>query len=297
MYAPLALLAVLSTWVFWQWATDNRSREDAAELAWPVSYTFLLLAGLYTHYFFPIIILAHGILVALYLFAPQLFPNTIGPQADHRWLRITLGWGSTAAIAVLGYVVWVPVFLRQIGGRAGTSPDLMGFLAESGKWLGVGDTLPLPTATLPLIAGAILILLGILVSARKRAVLPLVMTAVPFGGSFLVGATDPAFFKFLLTIIPFLCILAALSWQLKGWLRVIPMVLTVVVIAGSSLSLHAMYTDPAYARADYRGMAARIATEAHPNAAIILDAPNQWEVFTYYHRDGAPVFPLPEGSA
>ena len=27
----------------------------------------------------------------------------------------------------------------------------------------------------------------------------------------------------------------------------------------------------------------------------MLVAPNQWEVFTYYHRDGAPVYPLPLG--
>jgi hypothetical protein len=39
----------------------------------------------------------------------------------------------------------------------------------------------------------------------------------------------------------------------------------------------------------------RIAAEAHPNAGVILDAPNQWEVFTYYHRQGAPVYPLPKG--
>jgi hypothetical protein len=54
-----------------------------------------------------------------------------------------------------------------------------------------------------------------------------------------------------------------------------------------------LYTNPDYARADYRGMAARIAEDNHANAGIILNAPNQWEVFTYYHREGAPVYPLP----
>jgi hypothetical protein len=76
--------------------------------------------------------------------------------------------------------------------------------------------------------------------------------------------------------------------------------LTVAVLAGSLLSLGNLYHDPAYARADYRGMAARITAEAHPNAGIILVAPNQWEAFTYYYRDGdqrdgAPVYPLPRG--
>jgi len=39
--------------------------------------------------------------------------------------------------------------------------------------------------------------------------------------------------------------------------------------------------------------AARIGADAQANAGVILNAPNQWEVFTYYHRDGAPVYPLP----
>jgi hypothetical protein len=61
-------------------------------------------------------------------------------------------------------------------------------------------------------------------------------------------------------------------------------------------SLLNLYTNPAYARADYRGMVAQIAAENHPNAAIILNAPNQWEVFTYYHDEAdAPVYPLPRG--
>jgi hypothetical protein len=68
-----------------------------------------------------------------------------------------------------------------------------------------------------------------------------------------------------------------------------------ILLFGNGRSLQNLYFNPAYARADYRGMAARIEAENHPNAGIILNAPNQWEVFTYYHRDGAPVYPIPTG--
>jgi hypothetical protein len=72
--------------------------------------------------------------------------------------------------------------------------------------------------------------------------------------------------------------------------------LIVVVLWGNAQSLNNQYTNkPAFARADYRGMAARIAAEGHPNAAILLNGPNQWEVFTYYFRGDAPVYPLPQG--
>jgi hypothetical protein len=86
-----------------------------------------------------------------------------------------------------------------------------------------------------------------------------------------------------------------LGWRLWERRAIAPAALTVAVLAGSLMSLGNLYADPAFARADYRALAARIAAENHPNAAIILNAPNQWEVFTYYHRDGAPVYPLPRG--
>ena len=46
---------------------------------------------------------------------------------------------------------------------------------------------------------------------------------------------------------------------------------TLVVLAGSTQSLAHMYTDPAYARADYRGIADRIVSEGIPDAAIVLN--------------------------
>jgi hypothetical protein len=74
----------------------------------------------------------------------------------------------------------------------------------------------------------------------------------------------------------------------------LPGLLTALVLAGSAVSLANLYGDPVFARADYRAMAARIAADDR-NAGVILVAPNQWEVFTYYHHDGAPVYPLPQG--
>jgi hypothetical protein len=42
-------------------------------------------------------------------------------------------------------------------------------------------------------------------------------------------------------------------------------------------------------------MARLIAANPRPDDAIILDAPNQQEVFTYYYRGSAPLYPLPAG--
>jgi hypothetical protein len=73
-------------------------------------------------------------------------------------------------------------------------------------------------------------------------------------------------------------------------------VVAILLLAGLSptwAGLRGLYFDPQYARDDYRAMAARILAEAGPEAAVVLDAPNQWEVFTYYYHDGPNIAPLP----
>jgi hypothetical protein len=63
--------------------------------------------------------------------------------------------------------------------------------------------------------------------------------------------------------------------------------------AATYVSLNNLYFNPAYFRDDYRGIARYVAGLARPGDAIITIAPNQVEAFGYYHRDGAPVYPLP----
>jgi hypothetical protein len=71
--------------------------------------------------------------------------------------------------------------------------------------------------------------------------------------------------------------------------RIIAAGLTLVSIL---VALNNLYFNPAYARADYRGIARQLDEIAKPGDAILLNAPNQWEVFTYYHPDTSTVFPL-----
>jgi hypothetical protein len=50
--------------------------------------------------------------------------------------------------------------------------------------------------------------------------------------------------------------------------------------------------NASYARADYRGIVRYLDSIAKPGDAILLNAPNQWEVVTYYHTDTSNVFPV-----
>ncbi len=306
MYALLALLAALSAWVLLVWLGGARR-----PLLWMVAYTLLLAAGLYTHYFFPAVIVAQGAVVGVWWLGREREQGRKGEREKGRKgtpltsyfvsrFSYLVSWIVMAAVAGLLYAPWVPIFLRQIGGR-GEPAGPAEFAAESARWLAVGTTAPPGELAWAVVAFVALVALGALAGWRRSAVF-LLPALVPLALMFLVGATDPAFFKFMLAVAPFLAVLGGLAWNdelritnYEWGMAVVATALTVAVLAGSLASLGHLYYDPAFARADYRGMAARIAAENHPGAGVILVAPNQWEAFTYYHRGGAPVYPLPRG--
>ncbi|MBE2197308.1 MAG: glycosyltransferase family 39 protein [Anaerolinea sp.] len=296
MYALLAFLAVLSTWLLRLAIDDLRLTIDDLRLT--IGYALVVTAGLYTHYFFPAVVLGHGLYV--------------GGLAGYAWfrsrprtrlpLRLFGFWLLAVAAAGLAYLPWLPIFWRQTGGRVGGGGSPVAFLREAGGWLVGGETLPAAQVVWPLWAALALLLLAVMrqrAHARRRAhlLLPLLLLLTPLTFMFASGATQPQYFKFLGVTVPFLALLmvgGVAPWR-RGVDGALAVLLLLVVLWGSGRSLHNLYANPAYVRADYRGIAARIVAENHPNAGIILDAPNQWEVFTYYYADAQRVYPLPLG--
>lgn len=306
----LAILATLSLWWFRPWLA-GRNR------VWPYGLAYLLLAvaGLYTHYFFAAVLLAHNFLIIVWLLVRRV---------DFK--RTLLGWAGLMIMAFLAFLPWLPVFLRQTGGRQGDVGSALSFLQGAARWLALGATIEPATARWHLVAFALLLLLAFIpwkmtaetVTTNRpvphpRSSIPgaslisaLSLLAIPILFMLVAGTTRPAYFKFMIVAIPFLALLigrgVATGWQLAQTVPAtrIPLLLLLAaggggVLWGTVRSLDNLYFDPAYARDDYRAMASRISREAHPNAGIILSAPNQWEVFTYYYQDGAPVYPLPRG--
>lgn len=296
MYMLLALIAALSTWTLLIWIDRRRGGLPSRWWAW--AYVLCLAAGLYTHYFFPAVVVAQFLVVVVSFVWPDsllAFGKTDPHPPVFRFaLRSVMVWVGMAATAALLYLPWLPIFFRQIGGRSGGPGGVFSFLTDSGRWLWLGSTIRAGEADWAILAGVVLVGIGVIASGR-RAIIPLVMVLIPLILMALVGATDPAYFKFLLVIVPFIALLMALAWLWAGWKRWVPVVLIVVVLIGSGRSLINLYTDTGFYRADYRAMAQRIMNEGHTNAGIILNAPNQWEAFTYYFPDLDIVYPLPRG--
>ena len=280
MYLLLPFLATLQTVLLWRWREAEQPR---ARLL--LAYVLVAAAGLYTHYAYPLLLLAHNGLVVFWLWR----------HWGGRWRSRLAQWAGLMTAALLLYVPWLPIFLRQAGGRFGEpvalltfARDLLSHLLLGRAFTGAPGYWLLPLALLP-----------VAVWRRRVSGYALWLGLVPLILLWLAGATGEPFYKFgLLLLPPLLLGLAAGAMTLlpRRSLSLLGGVLLLPFLWQTALSLDRQYHDPAYARADYRALAARITAEGHPNAGIILNAANQWEVFTYYHDGPTPLYPLPRGA-
>ena len=313
MYALLGFWSVLTTVLLLRWisVSGNQYSVSSSQYSvggnqswlWGGAYVLSAAVGLYTHYFFPAVLLAHNIFVLFGFIQDYRHSFTIhNLQFTIHNLPLTIKqWPFLMLAALLLYVPWLPVFLDQFGSDLILRQSFGGFVTAVAQWLTFGATVEVNVLFWWLIA----LLLVVGVAARRfQLVLPLLGVIVPLGMMWLTGTIGSEFYKFLVVAVPFWLIwLAAglepaatavpLTSQRIG--QSLTLVALLVLSWGMVQSLQNMYADPAYARADYRAMANRIMVEDHPNAGVILNAANQWEAFTYYFPDEGNVYPLPEG--
>ncbi|MBK9051020.1 MAG: hypothetical protein IPL78_08920 [Chloroflexi bacterium] len=129
MYALMAFLALLATLILWRWVRVSSFEFRVSSFAF---YALTITAGLYTHYFFPTIILVHGVVMVV----------VVGRDFFNRQSKIVnrqlLYWLLALLAAGLLYLPWLPVFLRQARGRDTTTTPVLQFLTDSTQWLLLG---------------------------------------------------------------------------------------------------------------------------------------------------------------
>jgi hypothetical protein len=198
--------------------------------------------------------------------------------------------------------------------------------------LAVGITLPVEDATVALVGTGLLLALGLWPNLDISTTAPdnpagraqgdrarwfgvasmAIYLVLPIALIFAFDLYKPAWLKFLVVVLPSFHILSARGVNHLALLvaygtrntqhvvrisrsvfRVLVLIVLSAVLAISLLpSLRNLYIDPSYARDDYRQIASDIAAVERPGDGIILNAPNQWEVFTYYYPD-EDVHPAP----
>lgn len=303
--------------------TENRHfSASSAPLRFKLALALALVnaAGLYTQYSFPFTLLAQGIFLIAWI-AWRSYGQTSPPSLS--WLERGAGgvrplaaYLALSLLTLALFAPWLPTAWEQVTAWPRTGEDLA--LGEQVRtiltWLVYGNTAS-DVAPLHFLWPAVL-LAAALWPGRGRAqgwrlALPLIWAVVVTGALFVSGAYRPANLKFLLPAQIALALLLAEGarrlWTVAGRVRplsarethavarMLAMVCAFLVAMGAAGALDALYNDPAYARADYRAIAARLMADERPGDAILLDAPNQVEVFSYYYRGDAPLYPLPRG--
>ena len=313
MYALLALCGAASTWALID-AIFKPGKRAAILLALTTA------AGLYTNYAYAGVMAFQAVFGLAWL-AWALWTKRPVAQVVQ---AAALGYGA----ALLLYLPWMPTALRQVTqwGSTGEAIPLDQALSITIGWLTVGPTYTQVGVTVGVV---ILLALGLYnlgpidaatnergapderISRRLTLALPPLWALVTVGGFFALGLFREANLKFLIP-----AQIAVALWLGRGawvlwhfplkhparWTHHLPRVLTVLMVVtfvlGARGGIEALHSDPQFQRDDYRGIAQAIAADGQPNAAVILNAPGQLEVFDYYAQRYGPEWtlaPLPVG--
>jgi mannosyltransferase len=298
---------------------------------WAAFYILATALSLYTHYSFPIVLVMENLLYGIWLAISWRQGRVLGRVL--RWVVIQLAvvalywpwlptayrqvsnWPSISQPYGLLFVVQEAFRLFSLGPTAGaqyTSLLLLGFavIFIAGAWPSILPSLPgrgrgrvnsTPTPTLPLRGGG---------GERSQSLiphclvdlLPLLYCLFPVLMMYVLSLLRPAYRpKFFLVGSPAFCLILARGIvQLSGVTGkhlairyLLPATCLIFITLSSNRALQNYYFDPQYARDDYRGIAQYISALERKGDAILLNAPNQWEIFTYYYKGDSPVYPLP----
>lgn len=290
MYAQLGALSILSLWLLIKFL-------DKGTVAWAFGLAGVNLLGLYTHYTYPFTMIIQGFFFVWWW------------VMHHDRLGTYMGLNS---LTLLLFLPWLPTAYDQVTTwpSTGDTTSTLDRLERvfSILFYGYGKVdLSLLAYVLPI--G--LILLGLLNIRRLKAAwrwaLPFALIVISVGALLGSGAYREANLKFLLPSQSAAALLvgcgagAIVSVRFSNARLVVlgqygvAIVLVGLLVGANIREIATLYEDPALARSDYRRIAQDIEASVQADHAIILNAPNQQEVFSYYYDGKAPLFPLPRG--
>ena len=300
MYALLALLGAAGMWALVGLVLKPRGR-------WAVALGLINAAGLYTQYAYPLLIAAQGLLVLIALVQRR--------RQRPAMLRLFGLYAGSLALSGLLFLPLAPTAWAQVTNwpSTGEATAFAEALRTIGVWLTYG-----PTALTAALAIPVIVLIFGLLDADRRAdgrwrtLVPVLWVVIPVAAFLIAGLYRPQNLKFLIASQIGLALWLAhglwVLWTLQarsrkgGSTAALQMAARVAAVAAfawivglMALNLPALYADPALQRAGYRAIVAAIEARLKPGDAIILDAPNQNEVFQYYYTGAAPVYLLPPG--
>ncbi len=260
-------------------------------------FLFFGIAGMWTHYSFPIVLAAAGLTFVLWwmLSLRRVVPRPSPLAPLFHYLALNL-------LILLAFLPWLPTAIDRVlhWPKGGVEVGLEEGLALTVRTLLFGPLRTVPDPLWPwlIVAGA-LPMIG-LVALRRfsfAAWMSGLWLLLPVAMMFGLGLFSDAFLKFLLVASPAWCLLtAATPWVAPSWQagRVVLMVSVIGFAVGAAWAALPTYYSDAYARDNYQGVARYLAAIGDPATdLVILNAPGQQEVWRYYDP-GLPMLALPD---
>lgn len=324
MYSMLAAVAVLSMYVFLR-LVDELSQPVTASTSpwwkrgafrWGLALALINSLGMYTHYFFPLMMLVQGIMAVLWL--GTLAVRHWRARDGQRPMLVALATYTVANLVTLAlFLPWAPIALRQITGHGNPSlaePETMEhFLRQFQGVITFGTTFEVSMGGMG-IAIYLLLIFGLLmvrgVGKRDgrdswRLLLPIVWVVATLI-FFLVLKLNTRYLRFLtptqIAVALWMGRGIAVLWHIRPReqrppFRYIPRFAGVftafAILVTMANGLDPLYNDPAYQRDDYRGLVQQIEDNLRPGDGIIVSAPGLLEIIDYYYEGDAPIYPLP----
>jgi hypothetical protein len=277
---------------------ENRFFANSRHIFGAAMYVVATVAGLYTQYAYPFVLIAQG-MGMLGWFYSYIHLR----KFDSLWhiFRPIAIYGALNLIAIGVFSPWLSIALRQaLGwGVEAQTYNLGAAILDIARWLVVGRTLPLDAAYIGIGLGAVLVIMALapLKNAshtrisKDETVGLFLLLVVPIALLFVFKLYRDAYLKFLLVCVPPLCLLMATGFdkiihrlESKAYKTAVWAVIFITNLWVVGQSLNNLYFNPRYTRDDYRAIAAMVQNIAQPGDAVLFNAPNQWEVFTYYHK-------------
>lgn len=328
MYAMLAMIATASAWFFVGFVRAYARQQRVFTFALAFAVTNAL--GMYTHFSYALVMVAQGVMAVLWLLAllsgnmrlenPYRKPvHVVRPGFEPIYtvgttIRALMIYVIANLITISAFYPWIEVALRQTGSvpNYATAVDLTAFLTLLQGWFAFGMTYETYQNGMAIVV-YFLILFGLVLLPNRprgewwRMLLPVVWLVVSVG-LYIYFDLWERYLRFLLPAqIAFALIMGRGMWILwhiktrerRAPFRYLPRVAMIVAVGAFWYTLWTalapLYNGTSYPlrRDDFKGLAEAISAQATPTDAVIVASQGVREVFGYYYRGLAPVFPLP----
>ena len=250
-------------------------------------YVVVGTAGLYTHYTFAFVLIATNLWVLW----------RVLKEKKKEYLGAVARWYMVQGVVLILYLPWLPIAVEHLttwpAKRQQTT--LVSRAGDTWDWLAGGPTFDMGDAS---VAATVLIgVLGILGVRGGGGALIVAWALVSAGINATLGLLGESFSKFLVLSVPGITILTASgvgrTIKFRGNVGSVAAALTLLILVWFyGRGLNNLYTDSQYFRDDYRGIAEDLLEWRKTGDAILLNAPNQIEVFSYYYPESSHVYPM-----